>query len=147
MNRRRHRHSPWERVEQLSLTLTMTKKWLTKNLKRRPQLDQDQVWDLYVWACSFSPLIIFLIAASSWSLWEETTFLRAQLVYGMDCCAIARMIQGRPCREIALRVASNPVAEGAASAGAIRRKTKSSRKVMHLLHCLHTCCIVYIHCI
>ena len=67
--------------------------------------------------------------SGTWSTWEETTLVRAQVAYGVDCCAIARMIQGRSCREVAIRIASNPVRDGIAAEDAMRRKTKSSRKV------------------
>ena len=58
---------------------------------------------------SFSELACWISAGgtgSRWSVWEESTLSRAQLVFGMDCCAIARMVEGRSCREVAARLAA-----------------------------------------
>lgn len=70
---------------------------------------------------------------SSWTVWEESTFVRAQCVYGVDCCAIARLLNGRSCREVATRLSAlraGGQANGVASDKDLHgRRSRLSKKV------------------
>ncbi|KAG1661637.1 hypothetical protein FOA52_007518 [Chlamydomonas sp. UWO 241] len=71
------------------------------------------------------------------SVWDATVFAKAQLIFGTDCCAIARMLGSeRSCREVAMRLIANRARGqgiGEASArGASRRKSKHMRKTKKL---------------
>ncbi|GAX76483.1 hypothetical protein CEUSTIGMA_g3928.t1 [Chlamydomonas eustigma] len=41
---------------------------------------------------------------SPWSKWEESLLARAQLVCGLDCCAISRMLGSRSCKDVAYKL-------------------------------------------
>ena len=71
---------------------------------------------------------------AQWTAWEESAFMRAQCVYGTDCCAIARLLEGRSCCEVALRLAALRVG-GSTIGQAMNRelqvhKSRSSKKVL-----------------
>jgi len=65
-------------------------------------------------------------------------FIRAQGVYGTDCCAIARLLDGRSCREVAsrlaaLRASGQAIGEASARELQVNRKwsrSRSSKKVL-----------------
>ena len=69
-----------------------------------------------------------------WTAWEESAFMRAQCVYGTDCCAIARLLEGRSCCEVASKLAALR-AGGSTIGQATNRefqvqKSRSSKKVL-----------------